>query len=80
MIARRMREQGETQWRFSACIPEPGALQYPRGALERVDPMLRVVLIVAFLILALIAPVWIPAPVIKVLTARPVATRLDEDD
>ena len=45
-----------------------------------VDPMLRVVLIVAFLILALIVPIWIPAPVIKVLTARPVATRLDEDD
>ena len=42
--------------------------------------MLRTLLIVSFLVLALIAPVWIPVPVTKVLVPRPVATRLDEDD
>jgi hypothetical protein len=42
--------------------------------------MLRTLLIVAFLALALIAPVWIPVPSAKVLAPRPAATRLEEDD
>ena len=42
--------------------------------------MLRTLLIVSFLILAVIAPVWIPVPAAKVLAPRPAATRLDEDD
>ena len=41
--------------------------------------MLRTLLIVSFLLLATIAPVWIPVRAIKVLAARPVATRLKED-
>jgi hypothetical protein len=32
-------------------------------------------LVVAFLLLALIAPVWIPAPAVRALAARPSATR-----
>jgi hypothetical protein len=42
--------------------------------------MLRTVLVVSFLVLAVIAPVWIPAPVVKLLAARPCATRLEEED
>jgi hypothetical protein len=42
--------------------------------------MLRTLLIVLFLVLALIAPVWIPVPAARVLVPRPVATRLDEDE
>ena len=42
--------------------------------------MLRTVLIVSFLVLAVLAPVWIPVPAAKVSASRPVATRLDEDD
>jgi hypothetical protein len=42
--------------------------------------MLRTLLILAFVVLALIAPVWIPVPAAKVSASRPVATRLDEDD
>jgi hypothetical protein len=42
--------------------------------------MLRVFLIVSFLVLALIAPVWIPVAAFKSLTPRPVASRIDEDD
>jgi hypothetical protein len=42
--------------------------------------MLRTSLIVLFLLLALIAPVWIPVSAIKVLTHRPAAARLEEDD
>jgi hypothetical protein len=42
--------------------------------------MLRTLLIVSFLVLALIAPVWIPVPSARVLAHRPSATRLDEDD
>jgi hypothetical protein len=42
--------------------------------------MLRTVLIVWFLVLAVIAPVWIPVAAVKALTPRPSATRLDEDD
>jgi hypothetical protein len=42
--------------------------------------MLRTLLIVSFLVLAVIAPVWIPVPAAKVLASRPSATRLDEDD
>jgi hypothetical protein len=37
--------------------------------------MLRTLLIASFLLLALIAPVWIPAPVVKALAARPAPTR-----
>jgi hypothetical protein len=42
--------------------------------------MLRAFLVVLFLVLALIAPVWIPVAAVKALTPRPVASRLDEDD
>lgn len=42
--------------------------------------MLRTLLILAFVVLALIAPVWIPVSAVKLLASRPVATRLDEDD
>ena len=42
--------------------------------------MLRTLLIVSFLVLALIAPVWIPVAAVKALTPRPAASRLDEDD
>ena len=42
--------------------------------------MLRTLLIVSFLVLAVIAPVWIPVPAAKVLAPRPSATRLEEDD
>jgi hypothetical protein len=42
--------------------------------------MLRTLLILSFLILALIAPVWIPVSAVKALAARPAATRLEEDD
>ena len=48
-------------------------------ALTRGVSMLRTLLIVSFLLLAMIAPVWIPVRAIKVLAARPVATRLKED-
>jgi hypothetical protein len=42
--------------------------------------MLRTLLIVGFLVLAMIAPVWIPVLAVKALAPRPTATRLDEDD
>ena len=42
--------------------------------------MLRILLIVSFLVLALIAPVWIPASAVRALAPRPAATRLKEDD
>jgi hypothetical protein len=42
--------------------------------------MLRTLLIVSFLVLALIAPVWIPVGAVRVLAPRPAATRLEEDD
>jgi hypothetical protein len=42
--------------------------------------MLRTLLIVLFLVLALIAPVWIPAGAVRALAHRPAATRLEEDD
>jgi hypothetical protein len=42
--------------------------------------MLRALLIVAFLALSLIAPVWIPVAAVKAVTPRPVASRRDEDD
>jgi hypothetical protein len=42
--------------------------------------MLRTLLIFAFLVLALIAPVWIPVAAVRALTPRPAASRLDEDD
>jgi hypothetical protein len=42
--------------------------------------MLRTVLVVSFLVLAVIAPVWIPVRVAKALAPRPAATRLKEDD
>ena len=42
--------------------------------------MLRIVLIVSFLVLLLILPVWIPVPVSRVLAPRPAATRLEDDD
>lgn len=42
--------------------------------------MLRTLLIVLFLVLALIAPVWIPVRSAKGLAARPTATRLEDDD
>lgn len=41
--------------------------------------MLRTLLIASFLVLALIAPVWLPVPA-KLPTTRPAATRLVEDD
>jgi hypothetical protein len=42
--------------------------------------MLRTFLIVLFLILAMIAPVWIPVPAGRVLAPRPVASRVEEDE
>jgi hypothetical protein len=42
--------------------------------------MLRTLLIVSFLVLAVVAPVWIPVPAAKVVATRPAATRLKEDD
>ena len=48
-------------------------------SLTRGVSMLRTLLIVSFLLLAMIAPVWIPVRAIKVLAARPVATRMKED-
>jgi hypothetical protein len=42
--------------------------------------MLRTLLIVSFLVLAVIAPVWIPVPAARVLAPRPSATRLDDKD
>jgi hypothetical protein len=42
--------------------------------------MLRTLLILTFLILALIAPVWIPIPAARLLANRPSATRLNEDE
>jgi hypothetical protein len=41
--------------------------------------MLRKLLILSFLVLAVIAPVWIPVPAAKVLAPRPSATRLEDD-
>jgi hypothetical protein len=42
--------------------------------------MLRTLLIVSFLALVVIAPVWIPVPIARALASRPAATRLEEDD
>jgi len=42
--------------------------------------MLRTLLIVSFLVLAVIAPVWIPVPAARIPATRPAATRLEEDD
>jgi hypothetical protein len=43
--------------------------------------LLRTLLIISFLLLALIAPVWIPVPAARKRAPRPVATRLlDVDD
>jgi hypothetical protein len=42
--------------------------------------MLRTLLVISFMVLALIAPVPIPAPVARLLASRPVTTRLKEDD
>jgi hypothetical protein len=42
--------------------------------------MLRTPLIILFLLLTLIAPVPIPAPVAKLLASRPVAARVEEDE
>jgi hypothetical protein len=41
--------------------------------------MLRTLLILAFVVLALIAPVWIPVSADRAPAQRPVATRLKED-
>jgi hypothetical protein len=41
--------------------------------------MFRTLWIVSFLLLAMIAPVWIPVRSMKLLAVRPVATRLKED-
>jgi hypothetical protein len=42
--------------------------------------MLRTLLIVFFLVLAVIAPVWIPVRAAKLWAPRPAATRRKEDD
>jgi hypothetical protein len=42
--------------------------------------VLRTLLIVFFLLLALIAPVWIPVRTARAMTSRPAATRLEEDE
>jgi hypothetical protein len=42
--------------------------------------MLRTLLIVLFMLLALIAPVPIPAPVARLFASRPVAARVEEDE
>ena len=41
--------------------------------------MLRSFLIVSFLVLAVIAPVWILVAAVRALAPRPTATRLEED-
>jgi len=55
-------------------------MRVSRASLAGGRCMLRTLLIVFFLLLALIAPVWIPVPAARASAARPVATRLDEDD
>jgi hypothetical protein len=40
--------------------------------------MLRTLLVILFLLLALIMPVWIPVPVARVPPTRPTATRTEE--
>jgi hypothetical protein len=40
--------------------------------------MLRTLLVVSFLLLALVAPVWIPAPAVRVLAPRPSPTRRED--
>jgi hypothetical protein len=43
--------------------------------------VLRTLLVVAFLVLAMVAPVWMPFPAARPSAVRPVATRfLDEDE
>jgi hypothetical protein len=42
--------------------------------------MLRAFLVVSFVLLALVAPVWIPVRSVKALDSRPAATRLKEQD
>jgi hypothetical protein len=41
--------------------------------------MLRTLLFISFLVLAVIAPVWIPLPAVRALTSRPAATRLHKE-
>jgi hypothetical protein len=59
-------------------VMEAGSCSKPRS--REVASMLRTLLIVSFLLLAVIAPVWAPLPAGKVLAPRPSATRRDEDD
>ena len=56
-----------------------GKLARVPNLLARGVSMLRTLLIVLFLLLAMIAPVWIPVRAIRLLAARPVGTRLKED-
>jgi hypothetical protein len=42
--------------------------------------MLRKLLVVAFIVLAIVVPVWIPTPVPRLSAPRPNATRLAEAD
>jgi hypothetical protein len=41
--------------------------------------MLRTLALVSFLVLAVIAPVWIPVPAARVLAPRPAATRREDE-
>jgi hypothetical protein len=50
------------------------------ASLTRVAWVLCTFLLISFLVLGLIAPVWIPVRAVKLLTPRPSATRLREDD
>jgi hypothetical protein len=50
------------------------------ASLTRVACVLCTFLIISFLVLALIAPVWIPVRAVKHLAPRPSATQLREDD
>jgi hypothetical protein len=42
--------------------------------------VLRTLLVALFLVLALVAPVWIPVPSARASAPRPVAARLKEED
>ena len=53
---------------------------YPEFGSPGGTSVLRTVLTIAILLLAIIAPVWIPAPAARVLAPRPSATRPDDDD
>jgi hypothetical protein len=59
------------EWQAGSCFK-------PRS--PGIASMLRTLLILSFLVLAVIAPVWIPVPAAKVLTPRPCATRLEDED